>query len=93
MNARSTPVDFHLSRTLGPLWSLVRLPILGVLLFLAPVVDTVCGALLLLGLVVSIAFKISGAGASFPFWTMIALSLGFGLFVIFYHALIGMLSR
>jgi hypothetical protein len=93
MNAPSNSVGFNISGTLRPLWSLVRVPVLGVLLLLAPVVDTVCGALLLLGLLVSIEFKVSGAGAGFPFWSMIALSLGFSLFVILYHALIGMLSR
>jgi hypothetical protein len=65
---------------------------LGVLLLLAPIVESVCGALLLLGLLASIAFKISGAGSSFPIWPTIALSFGFGVFVILYHAIIGMLS-
>ena len=75
------------------LWNAVRLPLLAVLTLLVPVVEVVCGGLLLLGLLVSIAFKISGAGAHYPFWPMVALSLGFGLFVILYHALIALLSR
>jgi hypothetical protein len=74
-------------------WSAVRLPLLAVLVFLAPVVEFVCGGLLLLGILVSIAFKISGAGASFPFWHMIAASLGFSVFVILYHVVIALLSR
>ena len=74
-------------------WDVVRLPLLAVLVFLAPVVEFVCGGLLLLGLLVSIAFKISGAAAHYPFWPMVGLSLGFGLFVILYHALIALLSR
>ena len=78
---------------LRPLWTLVRLPVLGLLLLLAPAVEWICGALLLLGLLVVFTFKISGAGAGFPFWSMIAASLGFGVFVILYHALIGVLSR
>jgi hypothetical protein len=93
MNAHPNSVGFNISGALRPLWSLLRVPVLGALLLLAPVVESVCGALLLLGLLVSIAFKISDAGASFPFWPMIALSLGFGGFVILYHAVIGMLSR
>lgn len=75
------------------LWHAVRLPLLAVLTLLVPVVEFVCGGLLLLGLLVSIAFKISGAGAHYPFWHMVGLSLGFGLFVILYHALIALLSR
>ena len=81
------------SATLRPLWTLVRLPVLGLLLLLAPAVEWLCGALLLLGLLVSIAFKMSGAGDAFPFWSMIAASLGCGAFVILYHAVIGILSR
>jgi hypothetical protein len=68
-------------------WHLVRLPALALLLALAPVVETVCGTLMLLGLLVS------GARAHFPFWPMIALSLAFGVFLVAYHALIGLLSR
>jgi hypothetical protein len=74
-------------------WHLVRLPALALLLALAPVVETVCGTLMLLGLLVSVAFELSGARAHFPFWPMIALSLGFGVFLVVYHALIGLLSR
>jgi hypothetical protein len=74
-------------------WHLVRLPALALLLALAPVVETVCGTLMLLGLLVSVAFELSGARAHFPFWPMIALSLAFGVFLVAYHALIGLLSR
>lgn len=81
------------SGCLRPLGSLARASVLGVLLLLAPAVEWVCGALLLLGLLVSFAFRLSGAGGAFPFWSMIAASLGFGMFVILYHAVIGILSR
>ena len=81
------------SSSLRLLWTLARLPLLGLLLLLAPIVEWICGALLLGGLLVSFAFKISGAGGVFPLWPMIAASLGFGVFVILYHALIGVLSR
>jgi hypothetical protein len=92
MNAPSNSVSLRvLSVVLPPLWNLARVPLLGLLLLLAPLVESVCGALLLLSLLVSAAFKISGIG--FPFWPMITLSFGFGLFVILYHAVIGILSR
>lgn len=93
MNAHLNSLPVTISSVLRPLWNLVRVPVLGLLLLLAPVVESVCGALLLLGLLVSLAFKVSGATLSFPFWPTIGLSLGFGLFVVLYHALIGMLSR
>jgi hypothetical protein len=74
------------------LWNLARVPVLAFLLLLAPAVELVCGGLFLLGLLVSIAFEVSAAGATFPFWRMIALSFGFGAFVIVYHAVIHVLS-
>ena len=90
-NAHSNNASLKVFGILSPLWNLARVPILGLLLLLAPVVESVCCALLLLGLLISAAFKISGMG--FPFWPMITLSFGFGLFVILYHAVIGILSR
>jgi hypothetical protein len=71
----------------------LRLPLLAVLSLLAPAVQVVCGGLFLLGVFVSIAFKVSGAGATFPFWHMIGISLGIAVFAILHHALIGLLSR
>jgi hypothetical protein len=93
MNAHLNSLPIASSSVLRPLWSLVRVPVLVLLLLLAPVVEFVCGTLLLLGLLVSVAFKISGAASSFPFWPTIALSLGLALFVLLFHALIGMLLR
>ena len=71
----------------------LRLPLLAVVSLLAPVVQVVCGGLFLLGVFVSIAFKVSGAGATFPFWHMIGISLGFAVYAILHCALIGLLSR
>ena len=88
MNARPNAI-----RHRRPLWNLVRALVLGLLLLLAPAIDLVCGGLLLLGLLIAIAFKVSAAGSGFSVWPMVALSLGFGLFAILYHALIGLLSR
>lgn len=93
MSAHSISVREIASGGLQLAWGIVRLPSLAVLVFLAPAVDFVCGGALLLGIFISIAFKVSGAGAAFPFWHMIGASLGFGAFAILYHALIGLLSR
>ncbi len=71
----------------------MRLPLLAVLTLLAPIVQTVCAGLMLLGILVSFLFKLSAAGAAFPFWHMIGVSLGFGLLIVVWHALIGLLSR
>ena len=79
--------------TLRLAWDGVRLPCLYLLTLFSPVVETLGVTLMLLGLLVSIAYRISSAGTAFPFWLMIGISLGFGIFVILYHALIGFLSR
>jgi hypothetical protein len=93
LNAQLNSMHFQFSVNPRLLWNLVRIPVLGILLLLAPAVEFVCGGMLLLGLFVAIAFKISGVGAGFPFWHMVALSLGAVLFAILYHAIIGLLSR
>jgi hypothetical protein len=72
---------------------LARLAVAAVLIALAPVVEAVCGTLMLLGLLVSVAFELSAARAHFPFWPMVTLSLGFGVALVVYHALIDLLSR
>ena len=92
MKARPNTLRLELSGGARPLWYLLRIPVLCALLLLAPVVEFICGGLLLLGLLVSIAFRLSGAGADFPFWHMLALSLGVGGLVILYHGVIGLLS-
>jgi hypothetical protein len=91
MNPHPNAIRFKFSGNLRPLWSLVRIPVVGLLLLLAPAVEFVCAGLMLLGLIIANAFRISGA--AFPIWPVVALSLGFGLFAIAYHALIGLLSR
>ncbi len=72
---------------------LARLAVVAVLVALAPVVESVCGTLMLLGLLVSFGFELSAARAHFPFWPMIALSLAFGVVLVVYYALIDLLSR
>ena len=75
------------------LWSVIQLPIVGVLLLAAPLVRGICGVLMCLGILISVAFALSRASAEFPFWQMVALSLGFGLFAVAYDAVLGFLSR
>jgi len=67
---------------------LIRLPILTFLVILQPVVVLVFGGLALLGVLMSFFFKLSGAAPHFPFVTMLAISVGFGLVLIGYEALI-----
>jgi hypothetical protein len=93
MSTRSLTLRSLASGPVRFAWDLLRLPILGVLVLLAPAVQFICGGLMVFGILVSIAFRISGVGASFPFWHMIGASLGFGAFVVLYYGLIALLSR
>lgn len=74
-------------------WRLIRWPILTFLVILQPVVGLVLGGLALLGVLMSFFFKLSGAAPHFPFLTMLAISVGFGLALIGYEALIRHFSR
>jgi hypothetical protein len=93
MDPREYSVRSIAHGVLQVLSGVVRFPLLALLLLLAPIVEVACGGLLLLGIIVSVVFEVSGAGVTFPFWSMIGLSVGFGLFLIAYHAIIGLLSR
>ena len=74
-------------------WRLIRLPILTFLVILQPVVGLVIGGLALLGVLMSFFFKLSGAAPHFPFLMMLAISVGFGLALIGYEALIRYVSQ
>ena len=76
----------HLSR-------LIRLSILTFLVILQPVAGLVFGGLALLGVLMSFSFELSGAAPHFPFLMMLAISIGFGLVVLGYEALIRFISQ
>ncbi len=74
-------------------WRLIRLPILTFLVILQLVVGLVFGGLALLGVLMSFFLKLSGAAPHFPFLIMLAISVGFGLVLVAYEALIRHFSR
>jgi hypothetical protein len=74
------------------LWRIAGLPILLVLVILEPLVTFVFAALSLLGLLTTAFFFLVGP-PGFPVWTMLALSLGFAIVLLPYHALIRLLSN
>jgi hypothetical protein len=73
--------------TLRFVWQVIRLPILTLLVILKPVVTLVFGGLALLGVLMTLFFKLIEA-PHFPAWTMLAISIGFGLAPVLYEALI-----
>ena len=77
---------------LGWIWRLVRLPIVTLLVILEPVVSLVFGGLALLGVLMTLFYTLIRL-PHFPTWTMLTLSVGFGLAVRLYRGLILILAR
>jgi hypothetical protein len=68
------------------------LPVLMVLVILEPLITFVLAGLALVGLLTTLFFFLVGS-PDFPVWTMLALSLGFAIALVPYHALIRLLSN
>ena len=79
-------------RVLQILWQALRLPVLVFLAILQPVVRLVLGAFALLGVLMAFFFKLYGA-PHFPFWLMIGMSVGLGMGLMGYNALLRILAR
>jgi hypothetical protein len=74
------------------LWFLVRLPVFTLLVILYPIVALVLGGLALGGVLTTILF-VSIRAPHFPAWTMLMISIGFGLALMFYETLLRTFSR
>jgi hypothetical protein len=77
---------------LRALWSLVRLPVVTLLVILEPVVALVLGGLALAGVLTTIFFVLIHS-PHFPAWTMLTISIGFGLALLIYETLLRVFSR
>lgn len=78
---------------LRTLWNIARLAIVGMLLLLEPIVKAFCCGALLLGVFAAFAFELSSLGPRFPFLAMLSVSLGFGVVLILYYAILALLTR
>lgn len=74
-------------------WDAVRLPIFSLLMIFEPIVRLVFSWLTLLAVLTAFLFEFSGAAPRFPFWGMIAFSVGCALALTGYYALLSLLSR
>lgn len=74
-------------------WSVIRLPILAFLVVLEPVIRFVLAGLALLGILMTFFWKWTSTDPGFPFWTMLGISIGFGLALFLYEGLISLFSR
>jgi hypothetical protein len=73
-------------------WHAIRLPPLMFLVILEPLLTFLLAGLALLGILATLFFSFVGP-PHFPMWTMLAISIGLGVALVPYHALIRMLSR
>jgi hypothetical protein len=77
---------------LGVLWLLVRLPVYTLLKILEPVAAVVLGGLALAGVLTTLFFVAIHA-PHFPAWTMLSISIGFGLALMLYEVVLRVFSR
>lgn len=76
------------SATARVIWKVVSFPIITGLLLLKPVVDFVCGFMVIAGVPAAVAFEISAVGPRFPFLQVMGIFLAFGLFAALYQLLL-----
>jgi hypothetical protein len=84
--------DDLLGGTLRLLWQTVRLPVYVFLVILEPVVRFVLGALALLGVLTALLLKFYGV-LHFPSALMLGSSVGLGLILVGYYALLRLFAR
>jgi hypothetical protein len=72
---------------------IARAPVVAALLLLEPVVNVICGVMMVFGLVTAFAFEMSSVGHRFPFVSAVVVSLAFGLFLLVYHSTLALLVR
>jgi hypothetical protein len=74
-------------------WKVLRLPVVGGLLLLDPLVGVLCSLAFVFGVVACLIFLASPASAHFPLLKMLAVFGGFGVAAILYQGLIALLLR
>ena len=74
------------------LWQATRLSVLALLMILEPIVSAILAAAALLGTLTAVFWKLASDRADFPFFGVLALSLGCFFLLTLYHAAIRLLS-
>jgi hypothetical protein len=92
VESRPTITGGLLPGTLRLLWHAVRLPVLMLLTILEPVVRFILGALALLGVLTALFFRFYGV-PHFPLALMLGVSVGLGLMLVGYYALLRLFAR
>jgi hypothetical protein len=74
------------------IWQAIRLPILALLKILEPIVSTLLAAAALLLMLTAFFWKLAADRPGFPFFGVLALSVGCFLVMALYHGAIRLLS-
>ena len=69
-------------------WQIARLLIVSVLMLVEPLLGFVFCGLAVVGVIVSVILKFSGAAPKFPFWSAIAVSVGLYLAFLVYGVVV-----
>ena len=91
-SARGSMALGVLAGVLWLIWQAIRLPLLALLKILEPIISTVLAAAALLGTLTALFWKLASDRAHFPFFGVLALSIGCFLLLTLYHGAIRLLS-
>jgi len=69
-------------------WQIARLLIVALLMLVEPILGFVLCGLAVIGVIVSVILKFSGAAPKFPFWSAIAISVGLYLAFLVYGVVV-----
>jgi hypothetical protein len=69
-------------------WQIARLVIVALLMLVEPILGFVLCGLAVVGVIVSVILKFSGAAPKFPFWSALAMSLGLYLAFLVYGVVV-----
>ena len=75
------------------LWKAVRLPIVFTLLLVEPVINAICGFVILGSLFAAVAFEFSVVSARFPLLLVLALCVSAAVLAVVYHSVVALLVR
>ena len=91
-SARGSMALGVLAGVLWLIWQAIRLPLLALLKILEPIISTVLAAAALLGTLTALFWKLASDRGHFPFFGVLALSVGCFLLLTLYHGAIRLLS-
>jgi hypothetical protein len=77
-----------MSRAMQFCWKAIRLPVGIALLALEPLLQFLCGFVVVVGVFVAVMFEISAVGPRFPFLQVTGICLSFGVILVLYYALL-----